>query len=160
MKKFIITDPCYLVDSHEVWDSFCNLIQDADLSEGETVTIEAEKMLSRYLDTPVRVASTGYGDWSNDIHGKNVIRTTFFADAGLVCVVELTPIVDQMHKNIFGYRISDNQAGVAVIEAEGLAEVRFDTSNPHWTVITITDTYGNVYRSTTYEEHFGIDDEY
>lgn len=155
-KKFIITDPCYLVASQGVWESFCNLIQDADLSEGEAVTIEAEKMLSQYLETPVRVASTGYGDWSNDIHGKNVISSTLFADAGLVCVVELTPLVDQMHEAIFGYRISDKPAGVAVIEAEGLAEVKFDDSNPHWTVITITDTDGNVYRSTTYEEHFDI----
>lgn len=158
-KKFIITDPCYLVASKGVWNWFCNLIEDADLSEGKAVTIKAEKILSQYLDTPVRVASTGYGDWSNNIHGKNVIRTNFFADAGLVCVVELTPLVDQMHEAIFGYRITDKPVGVAVIEAEGLADVRFDTSNPHWTVITITDTDGNVYRSATYEEHFGIDDE-
>lgn len=158
-KKFIITDPCYLVASQGVWRHFCDTIGDADLSEGEAVTIEAEKILSQYLETPVRVASTGYGDWSNEISGKNVIASTFFADAGLVCVAELTPLVDQKHEAMFGYRISDKPCGVAVIEAEGLAEVKFDDSNPEWTLITITDTDGNVYRSATYEEHFGIDDE-
>lgn len=152
MKKFIITDPCYLVPDPEIWDCFCDIIQDTDMTE-------AEKFLTQYLATPVRVASTGYGDWSNDIHGKNVISSTFFADAGLVCVVELTPLVDKMHETIFGYHISGKPAGVAIIEAEGLTEVKFDDSNPHWIVITITDTDGNIYRSTTFEEHFGIDDE-
>ena len=152
MKKFIITDPCYLVPDPEIWDCFCHIIQDTDMAE-------AEKFLTQYLATSVRVASTGYGDWSNDIHGKNVISSTFFADASLVCVVELTPLVDKMHETIFGCHISGKSAGVAIIEAEGLAEVKFDDSNPHWTVITITDTDGNIYRSTTFEEHFGIDNE-
>lgn len=146
MKKFIIADPCYLIADLEIWDCFCDIIQDTDVTE-------AEKFLTQYLGTPVRIASTGCGDWSNNIHGKNVIQSTFFADAGLVCVVELTPLVDKMHETIFGYRISGKPAGVAIIEAEGLAEVSFDTSNPHWTVVNITDTEGNVYNSTTYEEH-------
>lgn len=152
MKKFIITDPCYLVPDPEIWYCFCDIIQNIDMAE-------AEKFLTQYLATPVRLASTGYGDWSNEISGKNVISSAFLADAGLVCVLELTPLVDQMHNSKFKYLISDNPCGVAVIESEGLSEVRFDTSNPEWTVITIIDTDGNVYRSNTYEEHFGIDDE-
>lgn len=155
MKKFIITDPCYLVSDLDIWDALCDIIQDISM-------IEAEKFLTQYLGTPVRIASTGYGDWSNDIHGKNVIKPTFFADAGLVCVAELTSLVDREHDAIFGYPISDRPhgvAGVAVIEAEGLADVSFDTSNPKWTVVNITDTDGNVYRSTTFKEHFGLEDD-
>lgn len=151
MKKFVIADPCYLIPDLEIWDCFCDIIQDTDMTE-------AEKFLTQYLGTPVRIASTGCDDWSNNIHGKNVIWSTFFAGAGLVCVVELTPTVDQMYETIFSHRISDKPRGVAVIEAEGLAEVSFDTSDPHWTVVNITDTDGNVYNSTTYEEHFGIND--
>lgn len=153
MKKFIITDPCYLVPDPEILDGFWDIIQFIDMTE-------AEKYLSQYLGTPVRIASTGYGDWSNEISGKNVIKPNFFSDSGLVCVLELTSLVDSMHYSKYKYRISDHPCGVAVIEAEGLAEVRFDTSNPKWTVVNITDTEDNVYRTSTYNDHFGIDDEY
>lgn len=151
MKKFIITDPCYLIPDPEAWYCFCDIIQDISMAE-------AENFLTHYLATPVRIAKTGYGDWSNEISGKNVIEPNFFADAGLVCVLELTHLVDQMHKSKFDYLISDNPCGVAVIEAEGLADVRFDISDSRWTVVTIIDTDGNVYRSSTFKDHFGIED--
>ena len=153
MKRFIITDPCYLISDLEAWDCLCDIIQDIGMAE-------AEKFLTQYLATPVRLADTGYGDWSNEIvSGKNVIKPDFFADAGLVCVLELTPLVDKMHKSKFDYLISDNPCGVAVIEAEGLADVKFDTSDSRWTVVTIIDTDGNIYRSSTYNGHFGIEDD-
>ena len=153
MKKFIITDPCYLIPDPAIADGLSDIIQFISMAE-------AEKYLSQYLATPVKIASTGYGDWSNEISGKNVIKPNFFADSGLVCVVELTPLVDRMHYSKYKYRISDHACGVAVIEAEGLAEVSFDTSDPKWTVVNITDTDGNVYHTSTYNDHFGIDDDY
>ena len=146
MAKYIITDPCYLVSDHKVWASYCRLIK-CEVSNGDT-------FLSELLGTEVKAASTGYGDWSNDIacvKGRgHVISNRFCADAGLVCFCELTPEIYQ-HLETAGY----GEGCCAIIEAENPV-CTFNEDNPDWTVITITDDNGAVYMSS---EELEYDDE-
>lgn len=159
-KLYVVTDPCYLVANRGAWNSFCEMIDCLDLTVDQ-VSAEAEKYLTEYLGTPVKVADTGYGDWSNsiscvsDVWDKNVLKSEFCADSGLVCVAELTDDVRENYRKSCGQDILSNRYSVAVLELAGIEHIEFDTRNPDWTVITIVDTDGDAYSSEEYDEHFG-----
>lgn len=139
--KYIITDPCYLL-SHNDWAS---LFHDLDLcteAGRNELNSRIEFALEKLTGSKSWVAETGYGDWSNVIIG-NVFdgRSDFCADSGTVCVCKYTPELEKI-------KITDWAA--AIIEAEGEITVEMDTSNPHWTIVRIEDSYGNKWRSANY----------
>ena len=87
--RFIITDPCYLIDDDahpDAWSHFCEL---SDSRSNWEVTQQANEYLSGELGFGIVAASTGFGDWSNCIEGEGVVNMNFFADAGMVCVAEI-----------------------------------------------------------------------
>lgn len=84
-----VTDPCYVIDV-DAWDRLCN---EASELEGDTKWTEIfQQLVEDYLQEKsgaawARAGDTGYGDWSNDMTGRSVITSGFYADAGMWCVV-------------------------------------------------------------------------
>lgn len=74
--KYIITDPCYLID-HEDWGEFCNLLNDHDIT---CIEVDSRKYW---------VMSTRWGDGSYLVFlgGKKI--GSFGVDSGLFCVGEV-----------------------------------------------------------------------
>lgn len=147
MKKYIITDPCYILPDTE-WDKCCEVfdsvaykkaVADRDFEkQNELFDTEATSALRKYSgDYKACACTTGFGDWTNSIWGKGVIKHDFFADAGMVCVCELT---DTIQKHIDKESTSDNKFnGMAVLEADADIIIDFDTSDRSWTVVNIRD---------------------
>lgn len=144
MKKYLITDPCYLVENRDVWLKFCNL----SFREEPDAMAKAGKYLSDFLGVTVQVENTGYGDWYNrmicESGDDGIIQSEFAADAGLVCFCEYTDeIRNLMEKQSYDL--------YAVITSEETPVCTFDTSNKNWTVVRIT-AGTSVYRSIISEE--------
>ena len=134
MKKYIVTDPCYILtdaESEAVWSNFCDLWFD-------NKTEEAEKLISDTVGTKVQIEDTGYGDWANTISGPGVKWSDFYADAGLVCVCELTEKIEKTLMEKY------NDITGAVFECEELKNVEFDRSDPNWTVVFIETDQGMI----------------
>ena len=150
MKQYIITDPSYLLTKAD-YREFADLVEAYGYGE------EADRFLTDNLFTPVKCEDTGFMDWVNiisyvsyvhpckeastrekvalfRIHRlHHVIQDKFSADTGMVCFLELTDHIKEVIK------IKELQKHCyAVIECENPI-CEFDTSNPNWTVITITD---------------------
>jgi len=132
--KYIVTDPCYLVnvlndEERElfVWHKF---VSTSD-------KVKADEYLSKELNAEIKSVETGFGDWENslmlDRGWTALISKNFCADSGLVCVSEFTAKMQKI-KDI--YKLG------AVFEADKLTNVSFDTANPHWTVLTINGCFG------------------
>ena len=129
MTKYIVTDPCYIVRNDYIWEQFCKFWFDGKYEEAEAV-------VSAEVGTPVRISETGFGDWTNHIYGPGVIENEFFADAGMVCVCELTDkIVDTMTEEY--HRVLG-----AIFEADEVQDIEFDTSDRSWTVVKIRTDKG------------------
>lgn len=147
MKKYIITDPCYILPDTE-WDKCCEVfdsvaykkaVEDRDFEkQRELFDTEATSALRKYSgDYKACAGSTGFGDWTNAIWGKGVIKHDFFADSGMVCVCELT---DTIQKHIDKDSPGSNRFnGMAVFETDADITIDFDTSDSDWTVVVITD---------------------
>ena len=87
MKKYVLTDPCYLISDEFAWNRYCNLIFD---EKGYMNADNGAAFIAEQLGTTVQVASTGYGDWANSlacVKGPNRLKNDgcFCADAGMVC---------------------------------------------------------------------------
>ena len=132
MAKYIITDPCYILtdaESDAVWSEFCDLWFKKNYGD-------AQELISKTVGTPVKIEDTGYGDWTNHIYGPGVIENEFFADAGMVCVCELTDkIVNTMTEKY--HRVLG-----AIFEADEVKYVDFDTSDRNWTVVRVRTDKG------------------
>ena len=95
MKRYIITDPCYLINDDAAWRRYCDLIFD---EKGYMNADNGAAFIAEQLGTTVQVAGTGYGDWANSlacVKGPNrlVNDGCFCADAGMVCrYVNLTAL--------------------------------------------------------------------
>ena len=150
MKKYIITDPCYLINDDAAWRRYCDLIFDekgymnawrryCDLIFDEKGYMNADNgaaFIAEQLGTTVQVASTGYGDWANSldcVKGPNrlVNDGCFCADAGMVCFCELTPQVERALRDL-------GPGAYAEIEAEDPV-CEFDCTDRDWTRVRITD---------------------
>ncbi len=134
MKKYVVTDPCYIL-SDEDWDKCCGIIRPDDkkwVAFNQAITGKLAEMTGE----PAYVESTGYGDWSNEIYGPGVLNHTFAADAGMVCVCRLTKEVEKK------LNIKEHDSCVAVFEANKLVNVTFDTDNSSWTVVNIVTDQG------------------
>ena len=144
MKKYILTDPCYLVKNPADWGAYIGLTTPEDASAGDD-------FLSFLLGTEAHAAWTSAGDWANELHcdrGANrLLRGMFTADAGLVAFLELTEAIEAALPRLAPY-------SYALLEAEAPVCI-FDTSNPRWTVIHIQDADGSAYRSREYKTKIG-----
>ena len=114
MKKYVLTDPCYLINDDAAWRRYCGLIFD---EKGYMNVDNGAAFIAEQLGTTVQVASTGYGDWANSlacVKGPNRLKNDgcFCADAGMVCFCE--------------------------IEAEDPV-CEFDCTDRDWTRVKITD---------------------
>ena len=166
MKKYIITDPCYLIQNDD-WDKCCEIFNSVAYKKAEEnrdyemqrelFDNEITAVLRKYSgDYKAQACSTGYGDWTNEIWGKNVIKHDFFADSGMCCVCELT---DTIQKHITENSNGRNEFnGMAVFETDKDIAIEFDTSDSDWTVIRVKDkNTGNVL--ITSSEPYSDDDE-
>lgn len=138
MKKYVITDPCYILPD-DVWDKCCEVFNEYENDEfmyqrfNEAVTMELRKFSG---DNNAYAGETGYGDWSNEIHGDNVIHGKFGADAGMVCVCKFTKPVEEALNEY-------DEHCFALFEMEDDPMITFDCSDKWWTRITVTDKKGN-----------------
>lgn len=143
---YLVTDPCYLLDldpknKDRIWN-FC--IDDmfnsdnSDKYEDRTNYTGVQKILSDELGINVlRVSDTGYGDWANSISSTSehikIIKNKFFADAGMMCVVEINEKLENYLK--------DNSIG-AIFESDIPVNVHVNDSNSYWFILEITDKEG------------------
>ena len=74
--KYVITDPCYLVDE-EPWYTF--------LKDWDSFTTNLAEYLTKKTGEKAYVANTGFGDWANALYGDNYEKP-FGAAPGLVCI--------------------------------------------------------------------------
>lgn len=160
--RYLVTDPCYLLNldsknKDRIWNLCINDMYNSDNSdkyEDRTDYTGVQKILSEELGINVlRVSDTGYGDWTNSIsstseHIKN-IKNKFFADAGMMCVVEINDKLENFLKN--------NNIG-AIFESDIPVSVHVDDTYSDWYVLRITDE-DECYTLVTSEEAEEYDDE-
>lgn len=133
MKTVIVTDPCYIIKDGE-WDDACKYcFKDNTGVEGNKEFDNFKDFIQNLLRTvsgdQLAVADeTGFGDWVNEIGGQK-----FYADSGMVCVVELT---DKL-KNYMADNGINLPMGVAYIDVDSSATYEIDTSDRDWSVVKI-----------------------
>ena len=140
MSKYVITDPCYILDE-EAWQNCCKCAGNKDTFDIQKFNKAVKTELELLSGSKAWTESTGYGDWTNYIEGpdKFIIQSDFTADAGQVCVCKLTRAVeDQLYKT---FPVNSTPC-VAIIECDGDISVEFDKSNKSWTVINIDTSVG------------------
>ena len=143
---YLVTDPCYLLDldpknKDRIWNLCINDMYDSDHSgkyDDRTDYTGVQKILSEELGIKVlRVSATGYGDWSNSISSTskhiNVLVPEFYADAGMMCVVEINDKLENF--------LMDHPIG-AIFESDIPVDIRVNDSNSCWFVLEITDKDG------------------
>ena len=114
--SLVITDPCYIVKGDDAWSKFCD-----DVPYDRPV-----KGIYGGLD--MIVASTLWGDWCCEL---NTVRPKkrlgmFTADAGMVCVANVTPEVWKLLKKLpkTCYTVLDHFSGaVSIIHQKGVCRV-------------------------------------
>lgn len=122
--KYIVTDPCYIIDN-DSWVSLCvNYPEDLEKS--------LEKLLTSITKKKSFVSDTKCGDWVNFLVGQGVIQNSFTADSGMVCVCAYT---DTLKKNLSEKLMSDC---CALFETKDLIDVMFDKSGNATKVVIIT----------------------
>lgn len=131
MTKYVITDPCYIVD-RKIWEE-C-------LKDFPNFPKLIAEHLTELTKEKAYASDTGFGDWSNGLVSKHGYIGSFGADSGMVSVCKYTEKVAERLSGIF--------AGCyCIFEAEGPLEVVFDTSDKSWTVVYIEDIFGNEFQS-------------
>lgn len=128
MKRMIITDPCYLISDRD-WIALCDacLVKKDDYNKFLEMLADLLRVVSG--DEKAILDSTGFGDWSNEIGNKD-----FYADSGLVCVVEHT---DKLDKYLDKENVDFRPDLLAEVEYEMENSRRIDTSNPEWSVVRL-----------------------
>lgn len=128
MKTIIVTDPCYILTNRD-WDGLCKKY----LSNSDDGLVEFRNQVQKVLriisgDEKALADDTGYGDWVNSIDGQ-----MFYADSGMVCVVEYT---DKLKKYLEKEDIM-LPTGVAYVETGDDVTYRIDRKNPEWSRVII-----------------------
>ena len=145
--KYLVTDPCYLLGLDEanrdsIWHNCMN-----DMFNGDTGDVKYEdgtnytgvqKILSEALGVNIlRVSDTGYGDWSNTLTSSSkhikVIQPEFYADAGMMCVVEINEKLENFLK--------EHDIG-AIFESDCEISVDVDNDDSSWYVLKIMNENG------------------
>lgn len=155
MKKYVVTDPCYIL-THEQWHDCCEYAdktsKEDNVEWSYIFRMAVETALTKFTNSSSWVADTGFGDWTNILYGPNKDGYgEFCADAGMVCVCEVTDKVSAVLEKI------PNKKSFAIFEAEGPISVDFNTDNSNWTVVNIKDSAGNTW--ITMEPDDGGDEE-
>lgn len=133
MTKYVITDPCYIVDE-KTWDK-C-------LKDFPNFPKLIAEHLTELTKEQAYASDTGFGDWSNALFDSKGCVGYFGADSGMVSVCKVTDDIEDKLGSIFG-------ACYCIFEAEGPLDVVFDTSDKSWTVVYIEDFTGNEWQSLT-----------
>lgn len=136
MTKYIITDPCYIVDE-KTWDK-C-------LKDFPNFPKLIAEHLTELTKEKAYASDTGFGDWSNALFNSKGCVGYFGADSGMVSVCKYTRKVANKLSGIFG-------GCYCIFEAEGPLNVVFDTSNKQWTVVGIEDVVGNEWSTLNADE--------
>ena len=110
--KYVVTDPCYILDN-DVWSKCCEVFDKYKDDEFMYQRFDeaVSKALIEYTGYPAFACGTGFGDWSNQLSGIGVIKSEFFADAGMVCVCRLTSKMLQHWKEEYG---TQDFSGIAI----------------------------------------------
>lgn len=147
-KRYVITDPCYILP-RETWDECIEKCKAFESEDNWSTFFHktVEQALHNLTKGQAFVESTGFGDWSNCLHGPCVHNTgAFCADSGTVCVCEYTDEV----KEILGDSCDDCYA---LFDAEGPLQVNFNKEDRDWTVVEIEDANGDEwYTDIPYDE--------
>ena len=154
MTKYIVIDPCYLLDN-TLWQECCNvgILPNGDW-DNEAFNQKVAQELTKLSGAKAYACHTGFGDWSNKLSGPNVEGDgTFYADAGMVCVCKIDAAI------LSKYPLSELQRLGAVFEAQGEIDVDFNTEDPCWTEVHIKDTVNGMYWNTSGAK-FDFDEEY
>ena len=131
---YIITDPCYLISN----DNWSKIFDPLDLEDPDFfpkaikgITDELNK-----IGNCLGVAETGEGDWQNSINWSadyvEKIETEFFADAGLVCALEVGDIAEL------------KVYGAAIVKSDVPLHCKMDQDNPRWTVVKLYNEKGDL----------------
>lgn len=159
--KYLVTDPCYLLDllptqkeKDKLWDYVCNSIHDWEKDYDGTDHKDASVRMSDVLGVNVlRISDTGFGDWSNTLKSTsehiNVLIPEFYADAGMMCVVEINEKLENFLK--------ENDIG-AIFESDVPIAVNVDDDDNQWYVLKIMDEKG-WYEYATSEEPYQEDED-
>jgi len=143
--KYLVTDPCYIVDD-DMWTKLCDKAdEETNHDTGNKWSNAFNKLVEDYLKSlydVAYVASTGFGDWTNEIDGKR-----FVADAGMVTVVPADKIPQKT------YAEYNNNLG-AIIEVADNSRVILDTSNPEWTIVKVGNLQSLPYDDGEEEEEW------
>lgn len=137
MKKFIVTDPCYILPNN-IWDICCKEFEVEDDTMYERFDNKVQEELRKFSGTEKAWAgSTGIGDWSNTLNSVSskikIIESDFGADAGMVCCIELTSTVEksliEKYERLIG----------AIFEVDDSSDVNceIDQSDKSWTIVRI-----------------------
>lgn len=141
MSKYVVTDPCYLLED-DVWSNCCNAATaNGQEWNNEVFNAEVTKALKQMSGGNAWASETGFGDWSNCMHGDDsrIESVDFAADSGMVCVCEMTPAVEEVLKKKFP---AGDVGLVSIIECIGEVSVEFDKSDENWTVVYVDDEHG------------------
>ena len=114
------------------------------------------KALIEYTGYPAFACGTGFGDWKNKLSGIGVIKSDFFADAGMVCVCRLTSKMLKLWKEEYG---TQALSGAAIFEASQDISVEFDVSDKNWTVVNIKDNQTKAVISSMDSDFYEEDNE-
>lgn len=137
MSKYIITDPCYILDD-DIWSTCIKastVNRDFNQDAFDNLVRKQLELLSGHK---AWVSSTGYGDWTNYMEGdeSKIIQHEFTADSGMVCVCKLTKDVEDSLRKKIPIGLENL---VAIIECDNDAAVKLDTTNKHLTVVYVYD---------------------
>lgn len=146
MKKYIITDPCYLLNDEE-WDKCCELIKDQEWSDiiDKKFSLQVREILDSITNHGFTyAASTIIGDWVNEISGNGVIQSEFCADAGMVCICEFTDTIKERVANHRGRELHESCYGL--FEAGDTIRVHEDESEGQL-VLRICDNEGHEFNT-------------
>lgn len=153
--KYIITDPCYLIDN-EKWQKCCKVFQDERYKDDDELV---QQILYANIKFELKkkskfafVSSTGYGDWVNHLlgqgaNGLQIISAGFCADAGMVCVVEAENFMELTEKNSHCF---------AIFETDEKIKVKVDKSNAEWYVVEIYNDKDKLIAHTERENNYEI----
>ncbi|MCM1323191.1 MAG: hypothetical protein NC218_03310 [Acetobacter sp.] len=162
---YTVTDPCYLLDN-ERWQKCCRKADEAGKAQGmrdwdfDAFNKAVEDELRSISGGFVYVCGTGFGDWENRIYAasrpeKVIIKQACFgADAGMVCVVEVTDKLE----DYLEHEYTDNSFAIgAFFRSKEPVDYVVTLGSRSWEVLQIAITNGGVVRTeddldTDYED--------
>jgi hypothetical protein len=149
-----VTDPCYVIAVDE-WDRLCKA---ADAAYPADWVEAFERLVNEYLKQKTgkdwaTAGGTGYGDWSNNMFGNGqVVKSDFYADAGMWCVVP----AEFNERPDMG---DTDGAAILKFDDNSRIEVKVLTdNNKEWTEFAITGVHNGYVTHVRSEPYRGEED--